>query len=86
MTTEIPAARITARYRAPEVFVAVDDAAGEVRVRWRLGRAEPWRCDACGAMSTTDCAHVFAAALLLAEEFLGLTRLTELDPTKGSTT
>lgn len=84
---EIPAARIVAQYRAPEYFVTVDDPdAGEVRVRWRLYRAEPWRCDACGSMATTDCLHTFAAALLLGEQFFGLTRLPELEPIQEGTT
>jgi hypothetical protein len=80
MTADIPAARITARYGAPEYFVTVEDADGEVRVRWRFGRAQGWRCDACGPMATTDCRHTFAAGLLLAEELLGLTRNPELHP------
>lgn len=79
--TQIPAARIVAKYRAPEYIVTVDDPAGPVRVRWRLFRSVGWRCDLCGPMTTTDCMHTFAAALLLGEEFFGLTRLPELEPT-----
>lgn len=81
MTAPIPVTEVVARYAATEIFVRVDDPAGPVRVRWRLGRAQPWRCDACGAMATTDCRHTFAAGLLLAEELLGLSRLPELHPT-----
>ncbi|UFN44518.1 hypothetical protein [Nocardioides okcheonensis] len=78
-------ARIVARYQRPEYVVLVDDPAGEVRVRWSLGRSRAWRCDTCGPMTTTDCPHVFAAGLLLAEEFLGLTRHTDLRPNEGTT-
>jgi hypothetical protein len=85
MTAPVPAARVVARYAATELFVTVDDPAGAVRVRWRLGRAQPWRCDSCGPQTTTACVHTFAAGLLLAEDLLGLTRLPELDPTKGTT-
>jgi hypothetical protein len=45
----------------------------EVRVRWSLGRSECWRCDDCGPMAKTECAHT------LAEQLLGLTRVPELE-------
>lgn len=85
MTTmpPVPPARLLARFTpggVPEVFVGVTDSGREVRVRWRMARGEPWRCDACGPMATADCLHVFAAALLLAEEFLGLSRIPSLVP------
>lgn len=81
-------ARLLARFTpggVPELFVGVTDGRREVRVRWRMARDEPWRCDACGPMATADCDHVFAAALLIAEEHLGLTRIPALVP-EGPTT
>lgn len=64
-------------------FVLVDDPDYEdgVVVRWRFAQPDPWRCPVDGHMTTADCAHTFAAALLIAEQLLGLTRVPELHPT-----
>lgn len=43
-----------------------------VRVRWRLGRPVPWRCDACGPVTRASCSHVVFAAVVLAGDLLGL--------------
>lgn len=61
------------------VAFVTDPDLGDVRVRWQLGGESPWRCDACGRLDAADCAHTFAAGLLLAEQLLGLTRVPELD-------
>lgn len=43
-----------------------------IRVRWRLGRAAPWRCDLHGPQAAATCPEVFAAAVMLASRLLGL--------------
>lgn len=85
MVTEYPSvlpARIvrpSSRQRTDRLVI-VADPDGEVEVRWRLGRADPWRCGAHGPQPRVACAHAFAAALLLADDLLGLTRVPELNP------
>ena len=66
-------------------YMVTDPDIGQVSVRWHLGRELPWRCREHGLMATADCPHVFSAALLLAEQALGLTRIPELQPTSEGT-
>jgi hypothetical protein len=66
-------------WRDRVVFVV--EGGGQVRVRWHLGRRRRWSCDACGLMDSAACVHTFAAALLLAEDVLGLRRVPELEAT-----
>ncbi len=55
------------------LVLVADPVVGDVAVRWQLGRAPMWRCKACGPQyETADCVHVFAAALRLARDLLGL--------------
>lgn len=35
----------------------------ELRVRYRPGKGQPWRCPACGPQEYPDCPHVLAADL-----------------------
>ena len=60
--------------------IVTDPDLGTVHVRWVLGRAQPWRCTACGPMTEAGCAHTFSAGVTLAEALLGLTRVPELEP------
>jgi len=65
--------------RQIEAALIVSDAGADVLVRYRLGH--PWRCEACGPqVYANGCHHVFAAALVLAQTYLGLDRLPELEP------
>ncbi len=64
--------------RKVEAALIVDDHGEDVLVRFKLGR--PWRCADCGPMERAECVHTFAAALVLAEQFLGL---TPLNPREG---
>lgn len=67
---------------ARQHHVTVDDPdVGGVSVRWFGDREARWRCGIDGDQSEPDCAHTFAAALLLAEHVFGLTRVPELNPT-----
>jgi hypothetical protein len=54
-----------------------DPITGSVPVWLRSNRGQIWHCSACGPMVRADCAHAFAAALLLADEMLGLTPVAE---------
>lgn len=84
--TILPAA-IIGRTQPPKSLdrrvVVTDPVDGRVNVRWQLGRTEPWRCSACGAMAEAACMHTFSAGVVLAEALLGLTRVPELNPTEG---
>lgn len=71
--TALPATPIKAGpQRFDRAFVVIDHDGTEVRVRWRLNRRAHWRCDRCGSMAVTQCAHTHAAALALAADLLGL--------------
>jgi hypothetical protein len=67
------------RYR--DECVVVTDLEHDVRVRWAYRRPVPWRCSECGPMTAAECAHTFAAGVLLAEHLLGLTRSVHLKET-----
>lgn len=82
--TILPATEVTLTSASKDLdrLVRVEDPErGAVSVRWRLGRADPWRCAACGPSTEANCPHTFSAALLLAETLLGLTRVPELNTT-----
>lgn len=66
--------------RIDYLALVTDPDLGEVRVKWRHGHPTPWRCDACGTQQAVECLHTFSAAVTLAEELLGLTRIPELAP------
>lgn len=64
--------------RLPDRLLVVQDPQlGGVPVRWRMAPALGgwiWRCSACQTRTrTAGCAHTFAAALVLAQDLLGLT-------------
>ena len=77
------------RRAAARLVIVADPEHGDVKVRWVLGREQPYRCALCGPLTAATCRHTFAAALLLAEKLLGLTRVPELHPNehqeKGTT-
>lgn len=83
MAPVLPARLVGAEPRkfTDRLVIVTDPDVGPVNVRWSLGRAQAWRCRECGPMSHTDCLHTFAAAVLLAEHLLGLTRSPELQGT-----
>lgn len=84
MTPTVPLARAigTSGKFARRRLVFVDpDGPDPVRVRWWQDRAYRWDCRMCGRQRDVECVHVFAAALLLAEEMFGLTRMPDLEAT-----
>jgi hypothetical protein len=85
---EVLTARLLPPNRDESRRVMVDDPAGPVAVRWFPDSGHRrWRCRLHGDQDQTECPHTFAAAVLLAEQLLGLARIPDLDPTaqKGST-
>lgn len=67
--------------RQTDWLVRVTDPAIEnVSVRWNSRRPGEFRCSICGLQDEARCAHAFSAALLLAEQLLGLHRVAELHP------
>lgn len=67
------------RQNRDELVVVTETDGREVLVRWTYKRPAPWRCTDCGRMTTADCAHTFAAGVVLAEQILGLTRNVQLE-------
>lgn len=56
------------------VYVVTDDDGIEVVVRLTPDHPERWRCSACRIRcALTDCLHIFAVAIHLAQTELGLT-------------
>lgn len=82
----LPVKVIQSRPTAIDRVALVTDPDGRlVRVRWRLGRPCPWRCDVHGAQQAVACSHTFSVGLALADDLLGLTRGPELNPDEGET-
>lgn len=75
-TAPTPMASVEAlesRHRRVDRCVIVRSPDGtETRVRWRLGRPEPWRCDEHGSMARAACSHTLAAGIRLADALLGV--------------
>lgn len=53
------------------VLVPGEDGA-VVTVRWFYRQPRRWKCGECGHLELATCEHTFAAALLLAQELLGV--------------
>lgn len=71
------------RERAFRTLVVDDPDHGAIHVRWRVKadqRAWRWKCDLHGMTTDPDCVCAWSAAIHLAENLLGLTRLPALQP------
>lgn len=72
------------RYPMWRLVVDDPDSSGRVVVKFRPGTSPPWTCAAHGPMTRAACAHTFAAALLLADELLGLDAAAAPNDQEGS--
>jgi len=67
-------------------LVFVLDDGEHVRVRFDARKpSRRWECGIHGRQPDPVCVHTFSAALLLAEQLLGLTRVAELQPDPATT-
>lgn len=83
LPVRVPDGALT-KWQPSRVRLVEDPTLGTVTVRWRfpVGKGVRWRCGGCGIHSSDAhaCSHIFAAALDLAEELLGLVGVGVVPP------